>query len=68
MKSLLADLDENANKTPWQVFTVKHGIESFEVLVPYSNADLFESLMKQPMPTKSSVLSVVRSCGGELKE
>lgn len=66
MKTLIAELDKNAGKTAWQTFTVKHGIETFEVLVPYRNAVLFETTMKLPMPNKQSVLEALNSCGGEL--
>lgn len=67
MKKLLADLDKNAGKTAWQTNTVKHGIETFEVLVPVKNATLFEAEMKKPLPNKQTVLTALRTCGGELK-
>jgi hypothetical protein len=67
VKTLIADLDKNAGKTAWQTYTVKHGIETFEVLVPFKNAPLFEAEMKKPMPSKQSVLTALRTCGGELK-
>lgn len=67
MKKLIADLDKNAGKAAWQTYTVKHGIETFEVLVPLQNAPLFEAEMKKPMPSKQAVLTALRTCGGELK-
>jgi hypothetical protein len=68
VKKLIADIDNNAGKTAWQSYTVRHGIETFEVLVPLKNAMLFEVKMLDPLPTRYAVLDVLRECGGELKK
>lgn len=65
MKKLIADLADG--KLPWQSYTVKHGIESFEVLVPLKNSALFETQMKKPMPTKAAIIRTLHECGGVLK-
>lgn len=69
MKKLLADLDKNAGKVAYQSYTIKHGIEAFEVLVPLKNAAVFETqIVKQKLPTRQAVLQFVREHGGELKK
>ncbi len=65
MNKLIADLSDG--KLPWQSYTVKHGIETIEVLVPLKNAELFETQMKKPMPTKAAIIRTLHECGGELK-
>lgn len=65
--NLLSDIDGKSGKTPWQVYEVKHGIEIFEVMVPVSCADKFESAMKKPQGSKQAIIETLRSCGGELK-
>lgn len=67
MKNLLADIDGKSGKTPWQAYTVKHGIETLEVLVPLAKSGLFEDEMKKPLASKQAILEVLRTCGGELK-
>lgn len=67
MKTLLSDLNENAGKVAWQEYTLRHGIETLEVLVPLSNAPRFELQMRGAHSTKQAVLEIIRSCGGELK-
>jgi hypothetical protein len=69
LKNLLADLDEKAGKTPWQSYTVKHGIESIEVLVPLKNATIFETqIVKQRLATRQAVIQFVNEHGGVLKK
>lgn len=67
MKTLLADLDKKTGKTAWQAYTLRHGIETIEVLVPLVNAPRFELQMQRPHPSKQAVLETLRDCGGELK-
>ena len=69
MKKLLADLDKNANKVAYQMYTIKHGIETFEFLVPLKNARVFETqIVKQKLPTRQAVLQFIYEHGGELKK
>lgn len=69
MKNLLADLDKNAGKTPWQSYTIKHGIEAIEVLVPLKNAAVFETqIAKQKLATRQAVIQFVSEHGGVLKK
>ena len=66
---ILAELDQYADKTPWQSYTLKHGIETIQILVPLKNAAVFEaSIMKQKFQTRQAVLMFVREHGGELKK
>lgn len=65
--NFLAGLEAQVGKTPYQVYTLKHGIESFEVCIPISKTETFETQMKQPMKNRGAVLEVVRAVGGMLK-
>jgi hypothetical protein len=67
-KKLIAELDSTAGKTPWQTYTIRHGIEIIEVLVPLKNTMLFEVKMKDPMPSIYDVMRVLHECDGELKK
>ena len=65
--NLLADIDGKSGKTPWQSYTLKHGIEALEVLVPLKNAQLFESQVLTQHPSKTELLKILAAVGGELK-
>lgn len=65
--NLLSDIDGKSGKTAWQTYTVKHGIETFEVLVPLTNASKFEAAMKNPLGSKQVIIETLRAHGGELK-
>jgi hypothetical protein len=67
LKNLLTDINSNVGKVAWQLYTLNHGIETLEVLVPLQNSPRFELAMRQPHPTKQSVIETLRACGGELK-
>lgn len=68
MKNLLSDLDAQAGKVPYQSYTIKHGIEAFEVLVPLAESVFFEKkISTSNFPTRQSVLEVVTAFGGRLK-
>lgn len=69
MKGLLSELDRSAEKTPWQSYTIKHGIESIEVIVPLKNAAIFETqIVEQKLATRQAVLQFVAEHGGKLKD
>jgi len=69
MKGLLSELDKTAGKTAYQTYKIRHGIETFEVLVPLKNAAVFENqIAKQKLATKQAVLQFVTEHGGELKK
>lgn len=69
MKNLLVDLDNSIGKTPWQCYTVKHGIETIDVLVPLKNAQVFEVEFKsKKFNSKNSLIEFITSVGGELKQ
>ncbi len=66
---MLADIEKNAGKIAYQTYTIKHGIEAIEVLVPLKNSAVFETqIMKQKLQTRQAVLEFVREHGGELKK
>ena len=68
MKNLLADLDQNAGKKPWRTYTIKHGFEAIEVLIPLKNTAVFEAqIIKTKLPSRQAVLQFVNEHGGELK-
>lgn len=67
MKRLIAELDNHAGKVAWQQFTLQHGIETMEVLVPLKNVPKFELKMRGSHASKQAVLEILRDCGGELK-
>lgn len=68
MSKLLSDLDAKAGKTPYQTYTISHGIERIGVMVPLKNAAAFEArLSKGNLPTRQAVLEVLAEFGGALK-
>jgi hypothetical protein len=67
MNTLLSDLNQNVGKVAWQAYTLRHGIETIEVLVPLVHAPRFELQMRMPHPSKQAALETLRGCGGELK-
>ena len=60
--SLMSDI-QNVGK-PYQSYTVKHGFEKIEVLVPLNNAPVFEEQMKGDVKSRDAVLEIVRQLGG----
>jgi hypothetical protein len=64
--SLLFDLESTTGKIALQKYTVKHGIETFEILVPVANVLVFEEQMRQPLKSKADVLKIVFANAGEL--
>jgi len=69
MKSLLSELDKSAGKIAYQAYTIKHGIEAIEIIVPLKNAVVFETqIVKRKLATRQAVLKFVAEHGGELKK
>ena len=58
--------DVTAGKMAWQTYTVKHGIEMIEVLVPLKNTQVFEQELKTAQ-TKAMIMEIVQTNGGKLK-
>lgn len=68
MKSLLSRLDQEVGKHPWQEYMVKHGIETYEVLIPYEQSKVFEQQVAIRDFTDSTALfELVESLGGEVQ-
>jgi hypothetical protein len=67
MKSLIAGLDRQAGKTAYRAYTIKHGIELLEVLIPLTESAAFEAQMKRPLKNRAAVLEVVHAASGTLK-
>lgn len=64
----MSDLDAQTGKIPFQSYTIMHGIEKIEVLVPFKNVQAFEAQVKSTdLPTRQAVLECVQSHGGLLK-
>lgn len=64
--SMLSDIEANAGKKPWQVYTIKHGIETLRVAVELSKCATFETLMKRQMKNKAELLETLRRVHGEV--
>ena len=68
MSSLLTQINSGKQKTAYQAYTVKHGIESFKILVPLANTPVFEQQFKSLENTaKSVILKLVDQVGGKIR-
>jgi len=68
MKSLLNQLNEVAGKTAYQSYTIVHGIEQIQVLIPLTEAKDFEvSFNSTTDKTKDALLEIVRDHNGKIK-
>ncbi len=66
--SFLNDLDNNSGKTKYQKFKISIGIEIFEVIIPFSEAQKFEDAVTSKNPTKQKELNeVVKQFNGTMK-
>jgi len=66
MSKLLPGLD--ANKKPFQTYTIQHGIEHITILVPLKEVAVFESRFAAlATKQKSTILALVESVGGKMK-
>lgn len=69
MKGLLADLESTSGKKPWREYTIRHGIETFEVLIPFENTLTFESeIHNRKLTNRQAVIQFVMAHGGEFKD
>lgn len=68
MKSLLTDLDAVAGKTAYQTYTIQHGIEQLDVLVPLKNAQVFEAaFLAGADKSKAQLLEIVKAHDGKVR-
>jgi hypothetical protein len=68
MSNLISQLASSENKTAYQKYTVTHGIEKIEVLVPLAQASVFEQKFKDlPERKKNTILEIVKSVGGKVR-
>lgn len=65
MSKLLNDL--SSGKTPYQNYTIVHGIEQLEVLIPLTNVKAFESAFDQTDGNKKKILEAIAASNGKLK-
>jgi hypothetical protein len=68
MKSLLSGIDSQVGKKAYQTYTVQHGFEKLEVIVPVENTAAFEIDLKESLRNIEAVLEVLHLHSGELKE
>lgn len=67
MSKFLNDLDEFSNKVAYQSYTLSHGIERLTILVPLTNAEVFEEEFEAASKTKEALLEVVRRHAGKIR-
>lgn len=71
--TFLDELDNSSKKQKFQKYTVKIGIEAFEVIVPFDNSAMFENKLNEEINQtsvkfKSSSLSkIVAEFNGKVK-
>lgn len=69
MMKFLERLDKLQGKQPYQRFTVKHGIETFEVLIPLKSASVFEQDFNQLADkSKSRIVELVQQHCGKVRD
>lgn len=66
MKSLMSQINEPVTRKPFQQYTVSHGIEHFEVLIPLHNCKVFEEdFSKLDQPSKTQITQLAITHGGK---
>ncbi len=67
MSKLLNDLSTGA-KAAFQSYTLEHGIERLQVMVPLKQAPTFEKRFSElNTKSKAAVMQLIESCGGKVK-
>jgi hypothetical protein len=68
MASLLHQLQAVEGKTAYQSYTVRHGIETFQVLVPVKQVKTFEERFAAlGEKQKPAICSLVEAIGGKVR-
>lgn len=68
MSKLLNELDANAGKTAYQTYTLSHGIERLNVLVPLKNSKVFEEEFHAAVDkSKGALLEIVERHAGKIR-
>jgi hypothetical protein len=65
MSKLIADLDTNVGKIPYQTYTLRIGLDIYEVLVPLSSAPTFEATLTKGLDTAAQLFEVLKTHNGE---
>lgn len=65
MSKLIADLDTNVGKVPYQSYTLRIGLDIFEVLVPLSSASTFEATLTKGLDNADQLFEVLKTHNGE---
>jgi hypothetical protein len=68
MKKLLSNINSQSDKTAFQTYTLKHGFESIDILIPLKNSNIFELSLKKIENDKTEILELLFSLGGEIKK
>jgi hypothetical protein len=68
MSSLLHQLQAVEGKAAYQSYTVRHGIETFQVLIPVKHAQTFEKQFDAlGEKQKPAIRTLVESIGGKVR-
>jgi hypothetical protein len=57
--SFINNLEQDAKKVKHQRFTIKLGIEEFNVFIPFTNASVFENDVLKTKPEKQKELKIL---------
>ncbi len=65
MSKLIADLETNMGKTPFQSYTLRVGLDIYEVHVPLSKAAKFEAALSAGLNSGQELFEVLKTHDGE---
>lgn len=68
MSKLLDQISRGDTRVAYQSYTIQHGIESIQVLVPLASVKVFEERFAQlKTKQKSTILEIVEQVGGKTR-
>jgi hypothetical protein len=65
MSKLIVDLEANSGKTAFQSYTLRIGLDIYEVLVPLTKASTFEATITNGLNTPGELFEVLAANNGE---
>jgi hypothetical protein len=68
VKKLLSELEDGKVNTAYQSYTLRHGIETMQLLIPLAAAPLFEERFNGlNNKSKKQILALVEELGGKAR-
>ncbi len=68
MSKLITQLEATKDKKAYQTYTIEHGIEHIQVLVPVKQVSLFEEQFANlKSKQKTNIIDLVKQVGGKIR-